>query len=124
MYKTTMAKPWQTIDQQQTEHGMMVLLKRGEGDFLIKLDNYILMNSLLNLSEITLAESTCELLQGKRCPSVLIGGLGMGCTLRAALDTLPEEAQVVVAEEPGGCRPRCVGRRNLRSRRRLIVRSS
>ena len=76
----------------------MTLSQRGDGDFLIKLDHYILMNSQLSLSERLLAESACGLLGGAAEPRVLLGGLGMGCTLRAALDALPAGARVVVAE--------------------------
>ncbi|HEX9020335.1 MAG TPA: spermidine synthase, partial [Nitrospirota bacterium] len=43
-------------------------------------------------------ERACRLVASRRRPRVLIGGLGMGLTLRAALDALPETAQVIVAE--------------------------
>ena len=89
--------PWRTIEQVSTDEGTMTLLSRGAGDFLIKLDDYVLMNSRLSLSEQLLARKACELLSAP-APSVLLGGLGMGCTLRAALDTLPRGARVVVAE--------------------------
>lgn len=89
--------PWETIEAATTEDGEMTLLRRGEDDFIIKMDNFVLMNSRLSLSERMLAESACRSLSG-RTPSVLLGGLGMGCTLRAALDALPAAASVVVAE--------------------------
>ncbi len=57
-----------------------------------------LMNSRLSGSEEALAVRTCECLQDRRRPTVLIGGLGMGFTLRAALASLPQDASVVVAE--------------------------
>jgi spermidine synthase len=56
------------------------------------------MNSFANRSERLLADWVCEELGAKKAPRILIGGLGMGCTLRAALDRLPEEGQVVVVE--------------------------
>jgi len=56
------------------------------------------MNSSGNLSEIALARLACESLKNKKAPRVLVGGLGMGYTLKAALDTLPPSADVVLAE--------------------------
>ncbi len=90
-------RPWETIETRATADGTMTLLRRGADDYLIKLDEIILMNSRLSLSERLLAESACERLRGDS-PRVLLGGLGMGCTLRAALDALPARARVVVAE--------------------------
>lgn len=57
-----------------------------------------LMNSRMSNSEKVLASAACERLAGRRGVRMLIGGLGMGFTLRAALAELPDEAQVVVAE--------------------------
>lgn len=76
----------------------MTLMQRGKEEFVIKMETFVLMNSRLNLTEIALAESACELLRGRRQARVLIGGLGMAFTLRAALDTLPLDAHVTVAE--------------------------
>jgi spermidine synthase len=56
------------------------------------------MNSRTHRSEVALAELACRHLSGVRRPTVLIGGLGMGYTLRAALDLLPAEARIIVAE--------------------------
>ena len=56
------------------------------------------MNSRASLSERALAEKACAQLAGRAEPRVLVGGLGMGLTLRAALDGLPEQAQVTVVE--------------------------
>lgn len=57
-----------------------------------------LMNSRLHGSEDALATLPCEQLADRRKPRVLIGGLGMGFTLAAALNALGEDAEVVVAE--------------------------
>ncbi len=76
----------------------MTLLRRGEGDFLIKLNNYVLMNSLLHLTETALARNGLEHLKEKPNARVLVGGLGMGYTLRSALDSLGSKAEIVVAE--------------------------
>jgi spermidine synthase len=93
-----MAKPWRVVDSIGTDEGLLDLRQRGETDFLITIDGRVLMNSSANMSEIVLAELACESVQNKRNPRVLMGGLGMGFTLKAALDHLPAEAEVVVAE--------------------------
>ena len=93
-----MARPWQLVDRVETQEGALDLRQRDERDFLITIDNRVLMNSLANGSEIVLAELACESLNNKRNPRVLVGGLGMGFTLQAALDHLPVGAEVVVAE--------------------------
>ena len=56
------------------------------------------MNSRANRSELVLAELACRELSTHPAARVLIGGLGMGCTLRAALDHLPQSAMVEVDE--------------------------
>ncbi len=93
-----MAIPWEEIDRAQSEEGVLGLRRRGE-DFLITLDGRILMNSHQNRSELALAELACRALDGESTrPRLLLGGLGMGCTLRAALDALPPTARIVVSE--------------------------
>jgi len=93
-----MAKPWRTVDSIDTDEGLLDLRQRGETDFLITIDNRVLMNSSANISEMVLGEQACKSLKNKNTPRVLVGGLGMGFTLKAALDILPDEAEVVVAE--------------------------
>ncbi|MEN8142401.1 MAG: spermidine synthase [Thermodesulfobacteriota bacterium] len=93
-----MAKPWRIVDSIETDEGLLDLRQRGERDFLITIDNRVLMNSSANMSEIVLAKLACEPFEDKKNPRVLVGGLGMGFTLKAALDNLPAEAEVVVAE--------------------------
>lgn len=93
-----MAKPWITLDRVATIDGPLELRQRGERDFLITLGGLVLMNSLANRSEIVLGQRGCQHLRHHAAARVLVGGLGMGCTLRAVLDTLPADAAVVVAE--------------------------
>ena len=93
-----MAQPWQTIDRTEGTDNILELRKRGERDFLLLVNGRVLMNSSANRSEVTLGEHACRLVADRPGPRVLIGGLGMGFTLRAALDALPGSAQVVVAE--------------------------
>ncbi len=73
------------------------LFRRGE-DFMIVLDRNELMNSRMSGSEEALAEMTIERLAASKAPHLLIGGYGMGFTLRAALAQLPAAARVTVAE--------------------------
>src|SRR6202035_5178926 len=75
----------------------MKLIRRGE-EYLILADGAILMSSRMHGSEEALATLACQRVRALERPSVLIGGLGMGFTLRTALDLLPQDATVVVAE--------------------------
>jgi len=93
-----MAKPWQVLDNVDTDEGLLELRQRGDKDFLITIDNRVLMTSSANRSELVLSELACRAMQNRTNPRVLIGGLGMGYTLKAALDHLAADASVVVAE--------------------------
>ena len=93
-----MAKRWEIIDRVESPDGLLELRKRDEGDFLICIDGRVLMNSLANRSECVLSELACAAIGKRKSPRVLIGGLGMGCTLKAALDALPAAASIKVAE--------------------------
>jgi spermidine synthase len=65
---------------------------------MIVLDRNELMNSRMSGSEEALATLVCERLRDRAAPSLLIGGYGMGFTLRAALQALPGTASITVAE--------------------------
>lgn len=93
-----MAQPWKIIESIPTSEGLLELRQRGERDFLIMIGSQVLMNSLANRSEVVLGQLGCSALKERERPRVLVGGLGMGFTLRAALDNLPATAMVVVAE--------------------------
>ena len=73
------------------------LYKRG-GDFMITLERNELMSSRMSGSEVALGVMTCQRLSALASPTLLIGGYGMGFTLRAVLATLGTNAQVIVAE--------------------------
>jgi spermidine synthase len=77
--------------------GVLRLIQRGD-EFSIMLGANELMNSRLSASEEALATMSIERLGGVETPRLLIGGLGMGFTLRAALATLDKDARVTVAE--------------------------
>jgi spermidine synthase len=73
------------------------LFRRGR-DFMIVVDRNELMNSRMSGSEEALARLAAERLRPGRAPHLLIGGYGMGFTLRAALACLGPEAAITVAE--------------------------
>jgi len=75
----------------------LALMQRG-GEFSIVVGNIELMNSTRGTSEEALASLTCARLTGRPAPRILIGGLGMGFTLRAALREFGPDARIVVAE--------------------------
>jgi spermidine synthase len=73
------------------------LMRRGD-DFIIVLDRNELMNSRMSGSEEALATMACERLESRAAPHFLIGGYGMGFTLRAALAAVGPRARLTVAE--------------------------
>ena len=90
--------PWVHIDTAKIPGGEGELrLKRRGAEFSIMLGANELMNSRLSGSEEALASLTCARIVGKS-PRLLIGGLGMGFTLRAALSALGPDAKLIVAE--------------------------
>jgi spermidine synthase len=91
-------KPWTELDRSKIPGGgELVLCQRG-GDFVIRVDGQELMSNRSHASEDKLAALGCAALRGKPGARVLIGGLGMGFTVRAALRVLAEDAHVDVAE--------------------------
>lgn len=79
----------------------LCLYRRGEQlEFSIQISGYIseLMNSRMHASEDALAELGCAVIAGRPAPRVLVGGLGMGFTLAAALKALGPSSVVTVAE--------------------------
>lgn len=90
--------PWVFLDKAQVPDGGELRLMRRGTEFSIKLGQNELMNSRLSGSEQALATLACRRIQSVERPRVLIGGLGMGFTLRAALAVLGPQAEVVVAE--------------------------
>ncbi len=86
------------IDTAEVPGGEPLRLFRRGADHMIVLDRNELMNSRMSGSEAALATMTCDRLGPRPGPRLLIGGYGMGFTLRAALTALGPDAQVVVAE--------------------------
>ena len=93
-----MTRPWTLIDSLQTDDGVIELRQRGPRDFHLCLDGRILMNSRASRSEEALGRWGAEATSVAPQPCLLIAGLGMGLPLRAALDALPDDASVLVAE--------------------------
>ena len=91
--------PWRQLDSAKIPgSGEELRLKQRGAEFSIMLGSNELMNSRLSGSEEALARLACEKIRGRRQPQMLIGGLGMGFTLRAALAEMPGDAGVTVAE--------------------------
>lgn len=78
--------------------GARLRLVRNGDDFVILLDTNELMSTDLFESEEALATLTCQRLRGRTAPQLLIGGYGLGFTMRAALKVLGPDAGIVVAE--------------------------
>ncbi len=91
-------KPFETLAVEPTPGGGELALRRRDADYYILLDGEELMSTRVHGSERALAEMTCAPLASCECPRILIGGLGLGYTLRAALELLPRSAEVEVAE--------------------------
>jgi len=91
--------PWTLLDTAPVPGGDGELrLRRRGAEFSIRLGTVELMNSRISGSEEALATLTCAKIAATAQPRILIGGLGMGFTLRAALGVLGAKAQIVVAE--------------------------
>jgi spermidine synthase len=91
-------KPWDLLGETTTPDGATLSLMRRDREYVIFASGKILMSSRMHGSEEALASLGCERARTLPRPSVLIGGLGLGFTLRATLDLLPASAAIVVAE--------------------------
>jgi spermidine synthase len=91
-------KPWELLGETRTPDGRLMALTRRGGEYVIHADGKSLMSSRMHGSEEALARFGCRGLAQTANPRVLVGGLGMGFTLRATLDVVPRDADVVVAE--------------------------
>jgi spermidine synthase len=91
-------KRLERLGDARTPDGTSVVLYRHDGAYLIRADGVELMSTRRHLSEGRLADVACAPLRDVPRARVLIGGLGLGFTLRAALRQLRDDAEVVVAE--------------------------
>src|SRR5215211_5968180 len=91
-------KPWELLGQTRAPDGDELALTLRSGEYVILANGKSLMSSRMHGSEEALAAFALARIRGREEPRVLIGGLGMGFTLRATLDLLPDNAAVVVVE--------------------------
>jgi spermidine synthase len=91
-------RPWELLGETTTPAGDDLRLMRRDREYVIFAGGKPLMSSRMHGSEEALATRGCEHLSGRDAAAVLVGGLGMGYTLRATLDHVPPSAEVVVAE--------------------------
>jgi spermidine synthase len=89
-------KPWENIDRATAPDGTELILARRGDEWVVREGGRVLMSSRVHGSEEALAAFALERVQHPR--AVLIGGLGLGFTLRATLDRVGPEARVIVAE--------------------------
>ena len=94
----TIVHPIEVLGETRTADGTDMKLTRRGNEYIILANGKSLMSSRMHGSEEALAQFACRRVRTLERPSVLVGGLGMGFTLRATLDLLPRDAEVVVAE--------------------------
>ena len=90
-------KPLERLGEAHAPDGTILALTRRDDEYMILAGGKPLMTSRMHGSEEALATFGCRYLP-KRAPRVLVGGLGMGFTVRAALDLMPPDGTVVVSE--------------------------
>src|SRR5271154_3998333 len=91
-------KPLELLGQALSRDGTVLKLIRRSDEYIIFANGKSLMSSRMHGSEEALATFACQQARALERPCVLVGGLGMGFTLRATLDLLPPGAMVAVAE--------------------------
>ena len=96
--KSRQRKSWELLGQTCTPDGSDMRLTVRDNEYVIHVNGDTLMSSRMHGSEEALATVACQRVRTAERPRVLVGGLGMGFTLRATLDLLPPGAIVTVAE--------------------------
>ena len=91
-------KAWELLGRSSAPDGTDIQLQRRDDEYLILANGKPLMSSRLYGSEEALATLGCRRALARERPRILVGGLGMGFTLRAVLDAVPLDAIVTVAE--------------------------
>ena len=95
-------KPWEKLASTNAPDGELIELRRRGHEYVIYAGGYDLMSSEDDASSIALSELGCKHLSGQPSACVLVGGLGMGYTLRAALDRVTKSSVVEIAELVSG----------------------
>ena len=91
-------KPFRTLAETRTPDGSRFSLHEHDGEFFLKLNGRQLMSTTSTTSELLLAQLPCDGLRGRADACVLIGGLGLGFSLRRVLELVGKHAAVQVAE--------------------------
>ena len=91
-------KKWNSVDSALMPDGKTISLNEHDGSYSVRVDGVDLMSTRRHASEERIAELACAQAKDIRGARVLIGGLGFGFTLKAALSALAADATVVVAE--------------------------
>lgn len=91
-------KPRELLAESTTPDGAPITLTREAEAFVVRVSGVPLMSSRVHGSEDAMAEVGCAAMRARPAARVLVGGLGMGFTLRATLDVLGDDAEVVVSE--------------------------
>ncbi len=90
--------PWEQLDRAEAPGGVVITLVRHGTDYVIRFDGQELMSSRMHASEDALGARGCDGLKARRGARVLVGGMGLGYTARAALDALGRDARLDIAE--------------------------
>jgi spermidine synthase len=91
-------KKWTTIDTALMPDGETISLHEHDGTYSVRIDGAELMSTRRHASEEKIAELACAHVHNTRKARVLIGGLGFGFTLTAALACLRPDASITIAE--------------------------
>jgi len=91
-------KPHQKLAETKTPAGISLTLYEHDGVYTIRLGGLALMDSSVNSSETLLGEVACRKLSGHGNTRILVGGLGLGFTLKSVLQRVGSKASVHVAE--------------------------
>ncbi|MFT4551386.1 MAG: spermidine synthase, partial [Verrucomicrobiales bacterium] len=91
-------KPTTRVAETSAPDGAQFVLLKHDGEFLLYMDDRQIMTTTLTHSELLLSDVGCDFKQPRKSPRVLIGGLGLGFSLRRALEITGPGAKVVVAE--------------------------
>ena len=91
-------KPFQTLAKVRSPDGSSITLHEHDGEYYIKHNGRQLMSTIATVSELALADLGCRQIRNLKAPRVLIGGLGLGFTLKRVLEIAGKDAIVHVSE--------------------------
>jgi spermidine synthase len=91
-------KPFRNLAETRTPNGARFSLHEHCGEYFLKLNGTQLMGSNATVSELLLADYACDWRERRPGARVLIGGLGLGFSLRRVLELVGDDAIVEVAE--------------------------